>query len=188
MKPRQEHIVNTSIKLFNQHGYFRTTMTDINRAAGVSKGVFYHYFPDGKKELMRYVLKMTLVKQREFEEHLFNTNKTVDAVHLLIKTLRQDIAAGNDTSVHVGVVILEMAEDHSLDAATVETCREIFELTEHTIQKSLMAEGLPEAVAIQKSQMLNLSLKGALSIGISPLVVNYLDVVDRTVETILGRS
>lgn len=188
MKPRQEHIVNTSIKLFNQHGYFKTTMSDINRAAGVSKGVFYHYFPDGKKELMRYVLRMTLAQQRELEEKLFSENETKDAVHQLIRTLRQELINGDDTSVHVGMVILEMMEDRVLDDETIETCQGIFELTEQSVKQSLMAEGVAEQLALQKSQLLNLSLKGALSIGIKSLVIDYLDLVDATVDTILSGS
>lgn len=188
MKPRQAHIVNTSIKLFNQHGYFKTTMADINRAADVSKGVFYHYFPDGKKELMRYVLKMTLEQQRELEAKLFSENETKTAVHQLIKALRHELLNGDDTSVHVGVVILEMTEDRALDTETIATCRQIFELTEQSVQRSLMAEGVAEKLARQKGQMLNLSLKGALSIGITSLAVDYLDLVDATVDTILGRS
>jgi Transcriptional regulator len=44
IKPRQEHILEVATELFHRLGYFQTGIAEINRHAGVSKGVFIIIF------------------------------------------------------------------------------------------------------------------------------------------------
>ncbi|AIO18927.1 Fatty acid metabolism regulator protein [Candidatus Izimaplasma bacterium HR1] len=48
-------IVDTTINLFYEKGYFNTTIADITSEAGVAAGTFYLYFPN-KLALYKYVL------------------------------------------------------------------------------------------------------------------------------------
>lgn len=48
-------IIDTTIELFYQKGYFNTTISDITKKAGVAAGTFYLYFPN-KLALYKYVL------------------------------------------------------------------------------------------------------------------------------------
>lgn len=48
-------IVDSTIKLFYEKGYFNTTIADITKDAGVAAGTFYLYFPS-KMSLYRYIL------------------------------------------------------------------------------------------------------------------------------------
>ncbi|RQD71822.1 MAG: TetR/AcrR family transcriptional regulator [Tindallia sp. MSAO_Bac2] len=41
---RKKEFMETALKLFNEKGYEKTTINDIIKAMGVSKGAFYHYF------------------------------------------------------------------------------------------------------------------------------------------------
>ncbi|MDG5816312.1 TetR/AcrR family transcriptional regulator [Chitinispirillales bacterium ANBcel5] len=41
---RKQDFLNTALELFNTRGYEKTTVNDIIKAMGVSKGAFYHYF------------------------------------------------------------------------------------------------------------------------------------------------
>ena len=49
MNPTKEHIIITSFKLFLQKGYKEVTMSMIVKAAGLSKGAFYHHFESKEK-------------------------------------------------------------------------------------------------------------------------------------------
>jgi AcrR family transcriptional regulator len=48
-------IVDTTIKLFYEKGYFQTNVTDITQEAGIAAGTFYLYFPN-KFVLYKYIL------------------------------------------------------------------------------------------------------------------------------------
>lgn len=50
MNTTKEHIILTSFKLFLQKGFKEVTMSMLVKAAGLSKGAFYHYF-ENKEQL-----------------------------------------------------------------------------------------------------------------------------------------
>jgi AcrR family transcriptional regulator len=47
----REQILTTAIALFCQKGYYSTSIEDVAKQAGISKGLVYHYF-QGKEELL----------------------------------------------------------------------------------------------------------------------------------------
>lgn len=51
----RQRVVEAAARVFQQDGYQTTTMARVAEAAGVSKGLPYHYF-DGKSELARAVV------------------------------------------------------------------------------------------------------------------------------------
>lgn len=53
-KRRKEQILGAALKLFYENGYASTTMSDIAVAAGISKGLIYHYFKNKAEILFSY--------------------------------------------------------------------------------------------------------------------------------------
>jgi AcrR family transcriptional regulator len=49
-------ILDKALELFASRGYHDTTMDQLARTAGVSKGLIYHYYP-GKKELLTAIIE-----------------------------------------------------------------------------------------------------------------------------------
>ncbi len=56
---RRQLILEKALELFAQNGYHKTTMEEIARACGISKGLVYNYFP-GKKNLLLTLLELSL--------------------------------------------------------------------------------------------------------------------------------
>jgi len=54
-------IIQTALKLFGQKGYHGTSIADIAKAAGISKGLAYNYF-NSKSDLIEEVLKQLEVE------------------------------------------------------------------------------------------------------------------------------
>ena len=52
---RREEILNTALELFARQGVTHTTMQDIARAAGISKGLIYNYFTS-KEDLLHELM------------------------------------------------------------------------------------------------------------------------------------
>lgn len=55
-QPRKEHLLEVSLRLFNEHGYHATGIDWILRESGVSKATLYKYFPS-KEALILEVLQ-----------------------------------------------------------------------------------------------------------------------------------
>lgn len=53
-------LVETALKLFAGKGYAGTNMRAIGIGAGVAPGLLYHYFPGGKQELLREIVREKL--------------------------------------------------------------------------------------------------------------------------------
>ena len=56
MQETEKHtlILNAAATLFAKYGYKKTTVDEIVAMAGISKGLFYHYYPN-KKQLYLYI-------------------------------------------------------------------------------------------------------------------------------------
>ncbi|WP_194972683.1 TetR/AcrR family transcriptional regulator [Aquiflexum lacus] len=57
-KTTPEEIIKQSINVFRTNGYYRTTMNDLAKATGLTKGAFYHHFKS-KEEVMQKSLQAT---------------------------------------------------------------------------------------------------------------------------------
>lgn len=57
-KQRREQIIYAAEELFDRNGFKNTTISEITKKAGISKGLFYHYFNSKKDVLMAMVEPM----------------------------------------------------------------------------------------------------------------------------------
>ena len=60
-------LLDTARTLFAQNGYAATSVRDLHRAAGLTDGILYHYFPGGKQELFHAII------EEEFEQIVSDT-------------------------------------------------------------------------------------------------------------------
>jgi AcrR family transcriptional regulator len=67
-KTTPEKIIKQSIQVFRTNGYYRTTMNDLAKATGLTKGIFYHHF-ENKEEVMKKSLQATSLW---FEKKIFS--------------------------------------------------------------------------------------------------------------------
>ncbi len=58
---RRQLILEKALELFAKNGYHKTTMEEIARACGISKGLIYTYF-SGKKNLLLTLLELSLAQ------------------------------------------------------------------------------------------------------------------------------
>lgn len=73
---RSEHTVNLLVQAareqFGTRGYADTSLDDVARQAGLSKGALYHHFPDGKPELFRAVFER---EQQRLAQHVVDASR-----------------------------------------------------------------------------------------------------------------
>ena len=83
-KEKQDRIVNAALQSFGKNGYKRAVTDDIASAAGISKGLLFHYFHN-KQELLQYVYEYSnrFVRQK-LAEH--NVHAEKDFFRMIIQT------------------------------------------------------------------------------------------------------
>lgn len=64
---RSGELLDCAQRLFFAHGYNHTTINDIIREAGVSKGAFYHYFPSKEALLEAFAARLARESLEEFD-------------------------------------------------------------------------------------------------------------------------
>ncbi len=69
---RRAEIVATAREVFANSGYAESGLAEIATAASVSKGLLYHYFPDGRPQLFVSVMQELLA---EFQQRLRQASK-----------------------------------------------------------------------------------------------------------------
>ena len=76
-------ILEAALEQFAKKGFHGTSMNDIAKAAGVSKGLAYNYF-QSKKHLLETLLNLFNEMSAEFEQVIENSNDPYEKIKLLI--------------------------------------------------------------------------------------------------------
>ena len=76
---RQESIkkiLDTSLQLFGTKGYHSTSISEIAKKAGISKGLMYNYF-ESKEHLLREMVKDMMSHDEQFKDAFINDDPSV---------------------------------------------------------------------------------------------------------------
>lgn len=66
----KDRIIQSAYDLFSTKGFTKTTITDLVKASGTSKGGFYHHF-SSKEDIVNHIMVMYLEDILSFFDHLF---------------------------------------------------------------------------------------------------------------------
>lgn len=86
LTPRQEEslrkknlIYEEGVRLFREYGFENTTIQDICKATGASVGSIYHFFSNGKDDILRMLAK-TVISHQQVEPTPENVNDPLTAI------------------------------------------------------------------------------------------------------------
>ncbi|AKA69805.1 TetR/AcrR family transcriptional regulator [Clostridium scatologenes] len=71
---RKQQLLKTAKKLIAQNGYYSTSVRSITKSIGMTDGLIYHYFPDGKMQILKSLLKEG---NETLDKHLYETLKGI---------------------------------------------------------------------------------------------------------------
>src|ERR1700757_74907 len=84
-------LVQAAMALWRTNGYANTTVADICRAAGVSKALFYFYFPRKEDVLFDVGVLSTQSAQRAVHELLSRPYEVPDVIDAALATLERSM-------------------------------------------------------------------------------------------------
>src|ERR1700716_3218254 len=82
-------LVQAAMALWRTNGYANTTVADICRAAGVSKALFYFYFPRKEDAVWEGGVLPTRAAQRTVHDMLAKPYEVADVVDAAVSTLER---------------------------------------------------------------------------------------------------
>jgi AcrR family transcriptional regulator len=106
----QEKIMEAAMELFSKKGYQATSINDIVKKAGVSKGLLYHYF-DSKEALLRDMVDHFLSQGEELMERIMDPDPQT-LLRNMINVLFEDMRTRFDL---YSLIINITVQIHELD-------------------------------------------------------------------------
>lgn len=85
--------MDTATTLFSCHGFFSTSIDDILKGVGITKGAFYHYF-NGKEHLCGLVLDRAAAEYHQLAESLLAGPVDSDSLHQWYRMLIEKQTSG----------------------------------------------------------------------------------------------
>lgn len=96
-RQRRTAVTEAAARLFAARGFARTTTAEVARAAGISTGTLFYYFPD-KQAIFRAIFEQDLpASRRLFDEHADTDDPVasiLDVVTELAAPARDEVAPG----------------------------------------------------------------------------------------------
>jgi AcrR family transcriptional regulator len=160
LSPR-ERVLETSAALFRRQGATSTGLKEIVRESGTPWGSVYHYFPDGKDQLIAESLRRTGERYAELMERAFIGVRSPGA------GIRRYFNAAADNLTRsefadgcpVGTVALEIASNNE---QLRHVCAEILQNWQQVVADALTKFGIPPRPARELGEQFVTALEGAL--------------------------
>lgn len=151
----RDNILMAARKCFAQRGFFETSMSDIEAAANVSRGVLYHHFSNKDEMILAIIAENLGNAAAKIEEDLQRLQKTGrgDLSHLLVEMLkvveRISFGPGRAMSVHVWSLAMLRPEVKVTMMAFFERMRQLLKLQLIELQRigHLASSADPEKLA-----------------------------------------
>ncbi len=154
---RREQIIRHALESFAKHGYHRTSISEIAKAAGISKGLMYNYF-DSKEELLIAVLEFVMPQA---VDAIFNSiaekTKILSPRELMAYGIERFFEVMKEQadlwklSMSLAMQVADMPKIHRVFV-------QMFDLTFRQIEQLLQAAGIPDASI--KARLITAQLDG----------------------------
>lgn len=178
-------IIDTSIPLFQQNGYKGVGVTEIIKACNISKGSFYHHFPNGKEELLITCLKSIDEKITAHIRDIFNQYSTTkEAVQAMIDILVNDFE--REGRIVVSTFTSIISEIGSLSEPVRNACSDLYLKMQSIYCTKLEADGLSKETANSIALMMIASIEGAIMLCLTQKSSAPLKVISRELRKVLN--
>jgi AcrR family transcriptional regulator len=153
----REEVVERLMRVVRRHGYDGASLAELSKATGLGKSSLYHYFPDGKDDMVRAVLEHLESQLRETVfEPLRRPGPARRRVEEMIDTVDAFYRGGREACV-LGNLVL--GTSRSRFRSKLEA---IFNEWIDALSGALIDAGLSKAVARARAEDAVMRVEGAL--------------------------
>jgi TetR/AcrR family transcriptional repressor of lmrAB and yxaGH operons len=161
MSNTRERIIQATCTLLEKQGYPATGLNEIVRESGAPKGSLYHYFPDGKEQIVseaiRYVGSILVESMRA---ELAGYDNPTQALYEYIMRLAGKVEEKNFTAGNPLTIVAVEAAGSSERIS--QACRDVYAQIQEALQEKIACCGLPENEAAERARLTLASLEGGI--------------------------
>jgi len=159
--PTRERILQASESLFRRQGAAATGLKELVRESRAPWGSLYHYFPQGKDQLIAESLRRTGERYAELMTRALAGADSPSAGVVRYFTAAADnlVASGFAEGCPIGTVALESA---SSNEQIRQVCADVFQTWRHAVADGLAASEIPEERAADLADQFLVGLEGGL--------------------------
>lgn len=153
----REEVIERLMRVVRRHGYDGASLAELSKATGLGKSSLYHYFPDGKDDMVRAVLEHleTQLRQGVFAP-LRGPGPARRRVEQMVKSVDEFYRGGREACV-LGNLVL--GTSRSRFRARL---RDIFDQWIDALASALTDAGLSKSVARARAEDAVMRIEGAL--------------------------
>lgn len=172
----RERLVATAADMLRRRGLSATSIRELAKAAHAPLGSTYHYFPEGKKQVVTEAVQYAGNKVSSILEDAFAQGPAVGLDAFL--ALWRDVIVSCDFKAGCPIIAVAMVEPSSdeVEAARIEAAK-VLDHWQKLIARSVQEHGVGEARADQLATMIIASAEGALAMCRAKKDVAPFDVV-----------
>ncbi|WP_218082332.1 TetR/AcrR family transcriptional regulator [Anthocerotibacter panamensis] len=156
----REEVIDRLIGVFRQYGYEGASLTELSKATGLGRSSLYHYFPDGKDDMVRAALeRLGQWLQREVVGPLQSGGPPMVRLQRMLTTLDQLYASGGNPCLLGSLVTGASRQRFQAQLQSA------FTLWIEALATLLVEAGLPEDTAHERAEGAVVQIQGALVVG-----------------------
>ena len=158
---KKELILCEAEKLFCEKGYYGLGLSELLKRCDIPKGSFYHYFPDGKIQLIQEALEHSY---RRMQYGIIHHIWVEDTALASFEHMADHLAEGITKKSHFSSLLLTMISIESvyLDERVNNTCAAIYADWQQMYANHLMRFGFEEEESISAAQAIFALIHGSM--------------------------
>lgn len=161
MTSNRDRMIAATCHLIELQGYQATGLNQILAESSTPKGSLYHYFPEGKDELIEAAIKQTAetVEQR-LEAAMAAVPHAKEAIPGFIRQLAHQVHAANYQA--GGPITAVSIEAASTNPRLSAACREAYQSWQAVLERKLLADEYPAVRAQRLARLVIALIEGSI--------------------------
>jgi TetR/AcrR family transcriptional repressor of lmrAB and yxaGH operons len=161
MPSTRDQIILATITLLEKQGYPATGLNEIVKTSGAPKGSLYHYFPDGKEQIVsEAVLYAGQILVQRMRAELAKYENPIQALYEYLQRLASKVEEKHFTAGNPLTIVAVEAAGSSERISSA--CQEVYAQIENVLQDKMISCGMTETKAFEQARLTLASLEGCI--------------------------
>jgi AcrR family transcriptional regulator len=181
----RERMVRSAALLIRERGAKATAISDVLKHSGAPRGSAYHYFPDGRTQLLCEAVDYA---GEYIARRIAKGERAVDVLDALVAGYKEQLISTDYRAGCPIVAVAVEAPDPDEPAPTtpvIEHAAAVFARWIDLIAERLVTDGVAAARAEELAMLMTTAIEGAIVVASAARDVNPLDVVHRQLRELM---
>jgi AcrR family transcriptional regulator len=184
VSPRERMVVSAAL-LIRERGAHATAISDVLEHSGAPRGSAYHYFPDGRTQLLGEAVDFA---GEYIARRIAKGERSVDVLDALMAYYRKQLL---DSDYRAGCPIVAVAveagdpDNPDRTAPLIQRTAAVFARWTDMISDRLVADGIDSSRAEEISMLMTTAIEGAIVVARASRDIKPLDLVHRQLHDLL---